>query len=132
LRSALNFQKMIHFTRFDHVMLVIPVGSTAAARAFYGDLLKLPEIPGEHPKGALWFQVANIELHLREEELSSSGVVSSRHPAFEVANLAEARQWLAQQGVALEPASPIDGRERFFIRDPFGNRLELLQFAPAG
>jgi catechol 2,3-dioxygenase-like lactoylglutathione lyase family enzyme len=121
---------MLQFTRFDHVMLTIPVGATAAARAFYGDLLALPEIPGEHPKGALWFRVANIELHLREEA-GGSGVLSGRHPAFEVANLAAARQWLAQQGVAIEPASPIEGRERFFIRDPFGNRLELLAFAAA-
>jgi catechol 2,3-dioxygenase-like lactoylglutathione lyase family enzyme len=121
---------MIDFTRFDHLMLTIPVGSTAAARAFYGGVLGLPEIPGEHPKGALWFRVANIELHLREEEISSD-LLSGRHPAFEVANLAEAQQQLVQQGTAIEPASPINGRKRFFIRDPFGNRLELLQFAPA-
>jgi len=30
--------------------------------------------------------------------------------------------------VAIEPASVLpDGRQRFFVRDPFGNRLELLQ-----
>jgi hypothetical protein len=48
-----------------------------------------------------------------------------------VANLDEVRAWLTAQEVTIEAASPIDGRQRFFFRDPFGNRLELLQFTPA-
>jgi catechol 2,3-dioxygenase-like lactoylglutathione lyase family enzyme len=122
---------MIHFVRFDHLLLSIPLGASQAARAFYGGLLHLPELPGPHPSGALWFQAGDIQLHLREEAGSSESAPSNRHPAFEVANLREVRGWLTEQGVALEEASPIDGRQRFFFRDPFGNRLELLQFITA-
>ena len=120
---------MIQFVRFDHLLLSIPPGASQAAQAFYGGLLRLPELPGPHPSGALWFQAGDVQLHVREEVIASlESAPSNRHPAFEVANLSEVRAWLTAQGVALEAASPIDGRQRFFFRDPFGNRLELLQF----
>ena len=117
----------IQFTRLDHVLMGIPEGQTAAARAFYTDVLGLQEIPGEHPGGAIWFQIADIQLHLREE---ASGTYSKRHPAFEVTNLEEAKQALRNNGVPLEYSSEIDGRQRFFFHDPFGNRIELMQFVP--
>ncbi len=57
---------MILFKRLDHILLSIPEGETASARAFYGGILELAEIPGNHPGGAIWFQIADIQLHLRE------------------------------------------------------------------
>lgn len=116
---------MIQFTRLDHVLVCIPEGKTAEARAFYGQVLGLTEIPGEHPGGAIWFEVADIQLHLREE---AGGSLSLRHPAFEIQNLEEAKRELQQKGVAISYSSDIDGRQRFFIRDPFGNRMEFLEF----
>ncbi|MCX6216860.1 VOC family protein [Spirosoma sp.] len=116
---------MIQFKRLDHVLLCIPEGATARARQFYGQVLGLVEIPGNHPAGAIWFQVADIQLHLREE---AGGNYSKRHPAFEVANLDESREALNAQGIDIEYSSEIDGRQRFFFRDPFDNRIELLQF----
>ena len=116
---------MIQFVRLDHVLMCIPEGTTAQAREFYRDVIGLEEIPGNHPSGAIWFQIADIQLHLREE---SGGNSSKRHPAFEVANLEEAKQNLAAKGLAIEYSSDIDGRQRFFFRDPFDNRIELLQF----
>lgn len=121
---------MIHFKRLDHVLLSIPEGETENARTFYSQVLGLTEIPGNHPSGAIWFEIADIQLHIREE----AGPVyhSKRHPAFEITNLEQARQELAQQGCEIEYSSEIDGRQRFFIRDPFGNRIEFLEFvAPA-
>jgi catechol 2,3-dioxygenase-like lactoylglutathione lyase family enzyme len=119
---------VIRFVRFDHLLLSIPPEASQTAQAFYGGLLRLPELPGPHPSGALWFQAGDVQLHLREEAAGSEAARSNRHPAFEVANLSEVRAWLTAQGVAIELASPIEGRQRFFFRDPFGNRLELLQF----
>lgn len=116
---------MIQFTRLDHVLLPIPEGKTAEARAFYSQVLGLAEIPGEHHGGAIWFEIADIQLHLREEAGNS---LSLRHPAFEVVDLAGAKEALAQKGVAIAYSSDIDGRQRFFFRDPFGNRIELLAF----
>lgn len=116
---------MIQFIRLDHILLPISEGKTAEARAFYSHVLNLTEIPGEHPGGAIWFEIAGIQLHLREEQ---GGSLSLRHPAFEVKNLAGAKHELEQKGVAISYSSDIDGRQRFFFRDPFGNRIELLEF----
>ncbi|WP_080054988.1 VOC family protein [Spirosoma aerolatum] len=116
---------MIQFKRLDHILVCIPEGATAEARAFYTDSLGLTEIPGDHPGGAIWFQMGDIELHVREEAGTS---FSKRHPAFEVGNLSEAKEMLRQKGLAIEYSSDIDGRDRFFFRDPFANRFELLQF----
>jgi extradiol dioxygenase family protein len=116
---------MIQFSRLDHVLVCIPEGKTAEARAFYGQVLGLAEIPGEHPGGAIWFEMADIQLHLREE---AGGSLSLRHPAFEIRNLDAAKVLLQQKGVDVSYSSDIDGRQRFFIRDPFGNRMEFLEF----
>jgi catechol 2,3-dioxygenase-like lactoylglutathione lyase family enzyme len=116
---------MIQFKRLDHVLIGIPEGTTDQARAFYGSVLGLNEIPGNHPGGAIWFSMADIQLHLREE---TAGPYSKRHPAFEVASLDEAKRVLLGKGLVLEQASEIDGRERVFFHDPFANRIELLQF----
>ena len=116
---------MIQFKRLDHILLPIPAGKTDEARAFYGQVLGLTEIKGGHPHGAIWFTIADIQLHLREEAM---GPLSSRHPAFEVADLEQTRQALARQDVTLSYSTDIEGRQRFFIRDPFGNRIEFIEF----
>ncbi|MBO0947032.1 VOC family protein [Fibrella sp. HMF5405] len=116
---------MIQFKRLDHILVSIPEQATAAARQFYSEILGLREIPGNHPGGAIWFEIADIQLHLREE---TGGNWSLRHPAFEVDNLDEARQELARKGVEISYSSVIEGRDRFFIRDPFGNRIEFIQY----
>ncbi|MGV3561096.1 VOC family protein [Larkinella arboricola] len=116
---------MIHFKRLDHVLIPIPEGKKEDARTFYSDVLGLKEVPGQHPGGALWFSIADIELHLREE---AGGTYSKRHPAFEITNLEEAKRELERRGIEITYSSEIDGRQRFFFHDPFGNRFELLQF----
>lgn len=118
---------MMAFKRLDHLLITIPEGKKQEARVFYRYLLGLPEIPGDHPRGAIWFRLAGIELHIREE---AGGNYSDRHPAFEVEGLEEARTFLQSRKVDISHSSEIDGRERFFFRDPFGNRVELLEFKP--
>ena len=116
---------MIRFIRLDHVLITIPEQKTAEARAFYSQVMGLTEIPGNHPGGAIWFEIADIQLHIREE---AGANYSLRHPAFEVANLKEVQQELEAKGVEITYSSVIDGRDRFFIRDPFGNRMEFIQY----
>ncbi len=116
---------MIKFKRLDHVAIMIPFGEKAAAREFYDTLLELKEIPGNHPRGAVWFEIADIQLHLVEEEM---GAISGRHPAFEVEDLQAAIRYLEARNITIAYSSKIEGRERCFFRDPFGNRIELLQY----
>lgn len=116
---------MIEWKRLDHVLITVPPGKKEEARKFYSGTLRLRELPGEHPRGAIWFQIGDVELHIREEE---AGNISDRHPAFEVLNLKAAIDFLEAQGVDLSFSSEIDGRKRCFFRDPFANRFELLSF----
>jgi catechol 2,3-dioxygenase-like lactoylglutathione lyase family enzyme len=116
---------MIDFKRIDHVLICIPEGKKEEARQFYSRVLGLEEIPGEHPRGAIWFTVAGIEIHIQEE---NGGYSKARHMAFEINDLERAKKHLESNGLELSYSSLIPGRQRFFFRDPFGNRVELLEF----
>ncbi|MFT4033449.1 MAG: phage portal protein [Siphonobacter sp.] len=117
---------MINFKRFDHVLITIPPSSKEAAQAFYTDVLYLKEIPGNHPRGAMWFEIGDIQLHIREEVEHKAD--SDRHPAFEVSDLPAAKEFLKKQNITISYSSEIEGRERCFFRDPFGNRFELIAY----
>ncbi|PSL30260.1 catechol 2,3-dioxygenase-like lactoylglutathione lyase family enzyme [Dyadobacter jiangsuensis] len=117
----------IKFKRLDHIMLCIPPGTEQQARDFYGGVLGLQELNDlgyPLPHGAIWFQMGDIQLHIRAEDVQA---VSQRHPAFEVDNLEEARAILEKHGVAIKNDSKIPDRNRFSFRDPFGNRIELIE-----
>jgi catechol 2,3-dioxygenase-like lactoylglutathione lyase family enzyme len=118
---------MIQIKRLDHLQICIPAGTEEEARKFYTDILGFKEImkPKELiPNGGLWYQVTNIELHLGTENGHSK---SKRHPAFEVADILMARQYLEGMGIAIKNEIPIPGQLRFSFKDPFGNRIEFLQ-----
>ena len=80
VKSLLTHVPVIDFRRIDHVLICIPPNSKEAARDFYVGKLRLKEISGEHPNGALWFVIGDAELHVREEDLEVG--MSGRHPAF--------------------------------------------------
>lgn len=118
---------MIEFERLDHVLITIPPNAREAARHFYTEKLKLKEIPGDHPHGAIWIQLGSIELHIREEEGHQDN--SARHPALVVKDLAAAKSLLQKAHIDISYSSKIEGRDRCFFRDPWGNRFELIEFA---
>lgn len=96
------------------------------ARKFYAHDLKLREIAGDHPRGALWFEIGNIELHVREENNHQAD--TDQHPAFEVDDLDAAEHYLKGQQIRASYSTDINGRQRCFFRDPWGNRFELIQY----
>jgi hypothetical protein len=49
------------------------------------------------------------------------------HPAFLVDDLAALSAALTKAGYALRTDEPLEGYERVFVDDPFGNRIELMQ-----
>ena len=117
----------IGFKRLDHIMLCFPEGKEEEARAFYGGVLALPELTDlgyPLPNGAIWYQMGNIQLHIRAE---NSHELSQRHPAFEVYDLEAAREVLESNGVTVKYDSKIPDRNRFSFRDPFGNRIEFIE-----
>jgi catechol 2,3-dioxygenase-like lactoylglutathione lyase family enzyme len=111
--------------RIDHVQVAAPAGGEDAARAFYGELLGLPELPKPErlrERGGVWFAVGDQHLHVGIEE----GFAPARkaHPALAVPHASD----LSVLAARLEAAGrkiAWDGL-RFYVEDPFGNRLELL------
>jgi catechol 2,3-dioxygenase-like lactoylglutathione lyase family enzyme len=116
----------------DHVQVAAPKGCEGAARAFYSDLLGLEEIAkpiGLAARGGCWFRLGQHELHIGVEQPFRAA--AKAHPAFRVGSV-EALRGLADRltsaGATVVWADPdeIPGQERFYVSDPFGNRLELL------
>ncbi|MBC7521934.1 MAG: glyoxalase, partial [Sandarakinorhabdus sp.] len=54
----------------DHVQIAIPAGGEAVARAFFGGLLGLVEMPKPAEmagRGGCWFAVGALQIHLGVE-----------------------------------------------------------------
>jgi catechol 2,3-dioxygenase-like lactoylglutathione lyase family enzyme len=112
----------------DHIQLAMPAGGEDAARAFYVAVLGLTE--REKPahlkaRGGCWFHAPGVELHLGVEEPFHPA--AKAHPALLVHDLDTLRRALERHGVEFTPGTPLDGYRRGDIRDPFGNRIELMQ-----
>ncbi|HKQ54215.1 MAG TPA: VOC family protein [Pyrinomonadaceae bacterium] len=117
----------VRFKRLDHVQICIPFGEEDRARDFYGRVLGLEELEKPDalkPNGGLWFQVADVQLHVGVEDAQAK---SKRHPAFEVEGLAQIREYLAQNGIKIKDETAVPGLDRFSFFDPFGNRIELME-----
>lgn len=116
----------------DHVQLAMPHGEETQARAFYGELLELTEIPKPQKllhRGGVWFKLAdNRELHLGIEEPFQPA--KKAHPAFVVTEIRRLARRLEKAGYPVQWDEMIPGRRRFYTTDPFGNRLEFLEFIP--
>jgi catechol 2,3-dioxygenase-like lactoylglutathione lyase family enzyme len=115
-------------TGLDHVQIAIPRGGEDVARAFFGERLGLAEIakPANLAKrGGVWFALGSQELHCGVEEPFSPA--RKAHPALIVQGLGALRARLEAEGLAPRDEEPLPGFDRFFLDDPFGNRLEFLE-----
>lgn len=114
-------------TGLDHVQVAMPAGKEGEARAFYGDLLGLQEVSKPEPlraRGGCWFVGAGFGLHLGVD--TPFLAAKKAHPAFQVDDLKALASRLREAGVEVHFDTALPGVERFYARDPFGNRLEFL------
>ena len=112
----------------EHVQLAMPPGGEDAARGFYSGLLGLPERtkpPALAARGGCWFEAPGVKVHLGVD--ADFRAAQKAHPALLVDDLAGLQIALAAAGVEAVPDEPADGRERCYVSDPFGNRIELMQ-----
>jgi SAM-dependent methyltransferase len=108
----------------DHVQVAMPVGGEDAARAFYGELLRLREVEKPAALGArrgVWFAPG---VHLGVEEPFAPA--RKAHPALRVPALDAVARRLAGRGHPVEWDDRVPGVRRLYTADPFGNRLELV------
>ncbi|MFN8674042.1 MAG: VOC family protein [Candidatus Sericytochromatia bacterium] len=117
----------IKIKQLNHIQLCIPIGKENEARNFYSDILGFKEIPKPESlikNGGLWYELANIQLHLGVEDFENK---SKAHPAFEIENLEQVKNYLKEKKIQINEEIPIPMQNRFSFRDPFGNRIEFLE-----
>lgn len=114
------------FTHIDHCSVLIT--DVAKARRFYGELLGLREIPApkEFDFVAIWYDLGGTYLHLLLKPQPDT--ISPRHFCLHVTDAAAAREHFRALGLAIDETTKIAAADRFFLRDPDGNRIEVLQW----
>jgi catechol 2,3-dioxygenase-like lactoylglutathione lyase family enzyme len=121
----------IRILGLHHAQITVPKGAEEKARRFYCDCLGMKEIPKPDSlahRGGFWLRLSNVELHIGTE----GGVdrhQTKAHLAYEVENLSDWRRHLEAVGITPIDSVPIPGFHRFEFRDPFGNRVELIEHA---
>lgn len=121
---------MPHIAGLDHVQVAIPSGADEQARAFYGGVLGLTEIPKPAPlnaSGGMWFQTGATQLHIGSQP--NFVPAKKAHPAFIVADFEAYCAQLGASSVVVHEEDQVAGRRRAGIEDPFGNRIELIAAA---
>lgn len=117
------------FKRIDHIQLAAPNGCEEEARTFFTGVLGLQEIekpPLLKKKGGVWFELGSYQIHIGVEEPFSPA--KKAHPAFEVENLEALKMHLTEQQVSFKVDTELPGAKRIYINDPFGNRIEILEW----
>lgn len=117
--------------RLQHASVPMPPGGEVEARRFYGEALGMREIAP--PEGirhlrVVWFRAGDgdDEVHcFTEERLGPNS--PGQHLCLQVDDLAAFRRRMAERGIEVEETHEIHNRPRFFVHDPFGNRIELTQ-----
>jgi len=113
---------------FHHVQLAMPPEREPEAEAFYAGVLGFTRI--EKPahlaaRGGCWFRSGDLELHLGvEPAFMPSG---KAHPALRIHGLASLRSALQAAGWPIQDDTQLDGHDRWYALDPFGNRLEFIE-----
>ena len=112
----------------DHVQLAMPAGQEEQARTFYRDVLGLPEAlkPADMvARGGCWFESNLVKVHLGVDK--DFRAATKAHPGLLVDDLQAMAERCRKKGLETYAAPAIEGHERIFVNDPFGNRIELLQ-----
>ena len=119
----------MQFSRIQHCSLVVQ--SLERAATFYRDVLGLTEIeiPSTFPPAGLnvrWFRLGSQQIHILLG--TENQPLSQQHMALQVDDAQAARLWMKEQSIDIEEAVLIPGADRFFLRDPDGNLIEIIEW----
>jgi catechol 2,3-dioxygenase-like lactoylglutathione lyase family enzyme len=110
----------------------MPAGGEDLARKFYAGILGIAETPKPPhlaKRGGCWFECGDLKLHLGVE--MDFRPARKAHVALLVADLPALREKLRTLGYALKEHEPLQGYDRIYVDDPFGNRIELMESTQA-
>ena len=128
LRIYRTQQPDLPVVALDHLQLAMPAGLEDQARAFYAGILGLVEVPKPpelRARGGCWFAGPGFQLHLGIE--TPFQPARKAHPALRVVDLTAYQARLLAAGIEVTPDTTVPGVQRFYIADPFGNRIECIQ-----
>lgn len=112
----------------DHVQLAMPPGREDEARAFYAGVLGIaeqPKPPHLAKRGGCWFECSALKIHLGVEK--DFAPARKAHPALIVEGLPALVATLRRAGHRVVDDEPLEGYDRVYVDDPFGNRIELME-----
>jgi len=118
----------VGIVRLDHVQLAMPAGGEDDAAAFYEGVLGIPQVPKPPhlaARGGCWFERGALKVHLGVD--ADFRPATKAHPAFEVDDVRSLAAAIGAAGYQVTEDEPLEGYDRVYALDPFGNRLELLQ-----
>ncbi len=96
------------------------------AMHFYTQILSMEEVHNPSTfRASKWLKLGNQEIHLTLDATPDAN--EQRHFAIQVKSLQQLRKNFQAQGLEIIEARPIPGVQRFFIFDPFGNRIEFVE-----
>ena len=111
----------------DHVQLAMPPGQESEAEAFYAGFLGFVRIPKPEPmagRGGCWFASGPVAVHLGVED--DFRPARKAHPALVVRDLAGLVAAAAAARLEVRPNPDQPDGAGYYIDDPFGNRIELI------
>lgn len=119
------------FYGIDHIQLAAPEGCEDEARNFFAKLLGWTEIPKPEnlrKRGGVWFQCGIHQVHIGVQK--DFVPATKAHPAFQVSHLDDLQRYLMNLNIKTIPddARDDEGVKRFYLNDPFGNRLEFIEW----
>lgn len=122
----------MQFSQIQHCSLVVQDLERAAV--FYRDVLGLTEIeiPSTFIPAGLkvrWFQLGAQQVHVLLG--TENPPDSQQHMALQVDDAQAARLWMKEHSVDVQENILIPGADRFFIRDPFNNLIEIIEWKEA-
>lgn len=106
----------------------MPAQAEEQAVDFYEQVLGIPQVPKPPhlaARGGCWFETGELRIHLGVDDPFAPA--TKAHPAILVDDLEELRARLAENSIAVVDDQPLPGYRRFYVSDPFGNRLEFLE-----
>ncbi|WP_432355578.1 VOC family protein [Sporosarcina sp. A2] len=112
-----------------HAQITIPTGSEEQSKNFYCHVLGLAEVDKPDSlkgRGGFWLKVGNREVHVGTED-DFDRFTTKAHLAYLVTDCSYWRRVLEQNDIQVIEGVLIPGYDRFEFRDPFGNRVEMIQ-----
>jgi catechol 2,3-dioxygenase-like lactoylglutathione lyase family enzyme len=116
----------------EHVQLAMPKGRESEAIEFYEGVLGLTNVPKpDHLaiRGGCWFESGSVKIHLGVSEAFVPA--TKAHPALLVHSLPDLVAHLAEHSIEVSVDQPLEGFDRCYAHDPFGNRIEFMQSIPS-